>query len=257
MAKRDNPGNVKRLSSRPHTLSEGQLDALTRYPVKEVQEMARAEQARRASVSEGVGVLREAHFLGSPGGEQRVQKRGPFLRRAKRDQYEKEMGILASGKPWSPPVKVTPVDVAGAAQMEREAPAGMSLWHQSLLNKKAPWSTGAKVLGVAGALAIAPAILKMLRGSPTDEETQQAQEDDQRRAFLAQKMRADRLKMDVQVNMQRIMAMQPDVAQELMAGRRLPKGATVLGGTPRQDLLEQFAQRMTAQAPDDTLPGAF
>jgi hypothetical protein len=37
----------------------------------------------------------------------------------------------------------------------------------------------------------------------------------------------------------------PHLYNQILAGRRLPKGATVLGGAPRTDLLEELAYRMT------------
>jgi hypothetical protein len=62
----------------------------------------------------------------------------------------------------------------------------------------------------------------------------------QRQAREAQKLAELR-----QVNMQRITMMNPELAKQLMAGRVLPQGATVIGGTPRMDLLGQVADSMS------------
>ena len=37
----------------------------------------------------------------------------------------------------------------------------------------------------------------------------------------------------------------PLLYNQILAGRRLPKGASVLGGAPRTDLLEELAYRMS------------
>lgn len=45
-------------------------------------------------------------------------------------------------------------------------------------------------------------------------------------------------------NTRRILQMRPDLAQNLLAGRRLPPGAQMFGGNPRTDLLEEIAMAM-------------
>lgn len=52
----------------------------------------------------------------------------------------------------------------------------------------------------------------------------------------------------VEQNTHRIMRQKPDVAQQILAGRRLPRGAVVIGGQPRTDLLEQVALAMAMNA---------
>ena len=37
----------------------------------------------------------------------------------------------------------------------------------------------------------------------------------------------------------------PEVANQVMAGRRLPKGAVMIGGQPRVDLMQQLAEQMS------------
>ena len=46
----------------------------------------------------------------------------------------------------------------------------------------------------------------------------------------------------------------PMVARQIMAGRRLPKGAVVIGGTPRVDLMQQMADQMSQGAYEDRDP---
>ena len=56
-------------------------------------------------------------------------------------------------------------------------------------------------------------------------------------------------------NASRLAALAPDVYNRVLAGRLLPKGAVVLGGQPRTDLMEELTGRMAQgefrQPPDD------
>lgn len=58
-------------------------------------------------------------------------------------------------------------------------------------------------------------------------------------------------------NTRRIMQLRPDMAANLMAGRRLPPGAQIFGGEPRMDLLEEVAAAMAngglPQQPEDPI----
>jgi hypothetical protein len=48
----------------------------------------------------------------------------------------------------------------------------------------------------------------------------------------------------IQRNLQQIMQRAPDLYMSVAAGRRLPSGAVVLGGAPRQDLLNELGRSM-------------
>jgi len=52
------------------------------------------------------------------------------------------------------------------------------------------------------------------------------------------------LRQDVANNATLLASTAPHLYNQIMAGRRLPQGATVLGGMPRTDLLEELAFRM-------------
>ena len=52
------------------------------------------------------------------------------------------------------------------------------------------------------------------------------------------------LRQDVANNATMLASTAPHLYNQIMAGRRLPQGATVLGGMPRADLLEELAFRM-------------
>lgn len=75
-----------------------------------------------------------------------------------------------------------------------------------------------------------------------------------------QAMRAEyeRLQTDANRSAARLAAMAPDIYNSILAGRRLPKGAMVLGGQPRTDLLAELAMRMAKgefQEPANPLDG--
>jgi len=64
----------------------------------------------------------------------------------------------------------------------------------------------------------------------------------------AQGLRRQRLERDMAGNAARLAAVAPDLYNQVLAGRRLPRGAVVLGGQPRTDLLEEVAMRMSDNA---------
>ena len=66
-----------------------------------------------------------------------------------------------------------------------------------------------------------------------------------RRDQLAQEMRARRLQRTISENTTRLMTYEPELAQQILAGRVLPQGAVVIGGRPRTDLLAQVAEGMS------------
>jgi len=78
----------------------------------------------------------------------------------------------------------------------------------------------------------------------------------QRRLNIARKsqQKFEMLQSRMGQSLARLAAVSPQKYQEVMAGRILPQGAVVLGGTPRVDLMEDLALRM-ASSPN-SIPGA-
>ena len=54
----------------------------------------------------------------------------------------------------------------------------------------------------------------------------------------------EQVRRSMRESLARIAAIDPQMYSEVMAGRRLPQGARVIGGTPRTDLLAQLASDM-------------
>ena len=103
------------------------------------------------------------------------------------------------------------------------------------------------VLGLAkeGVNAVSRSVTgdPLIGGISTEEAIRMEQEvrKEQRRRQVENQARAERLAQNTVSLIQNA----PMVAQQIMAGRRLPKGAVVIGGTPRVDLMQQMADQMS------------
>lgn len=65
---------------------------------------------------------------------------------------------------------------------------------------------------------------------------------------IASIMENARLQQSIQENLARVAQNNPALYNQVSAGRRLPRGAVVLGGQPRQDLLMELARAMDSGA---------
>lgn len=70
----------------------------------------------------------------------------------------------------------------------------------------------------------------------------------QRQTFLDQKMRVERLQRDMAANQARLAQMRPDLYNQMLYGRMLPRGAVPIGGTPDDAFLKQVALAMSSGA---------
>ena len=70
---------------------------------------------------------------------------------------------------------------------------------------------------------------------------------------LAYKLKNARQEQEVQRNMMAVQQASPHLYAQVMAGRRLPQGSVVLGGQPRQDLMEELASYMGSLPDPDPL----
>jgi hypothetical protein len=75
-------------------------------------------------------------------------------------------------------------------------------------------------------------------------------------ARQAEEGRTEGLERAIAENLARIAAVAPDVYTKVLAGRRLPKGARVHGGAPREDLLELLGRSMAANSSQSQSPAA-
>lgn len=71
-----------------------------------------------------------------------------------------------------------------------------------------------------------------------------AQELGTQEALRSVRERSKQLRESIRRNIQVIAQTNPQLYNELVAGKRLPRGAVVLGGPPRRDLLEEVATMM-------------
>ena len=75
-------------------------------------------------------------------------------------------------------------------------------------------------------------------------DTVQRLEEEARRADLRRQMVQENRARVLAQNTMSLMQNAPDVAAQILAGRRLPRGGVVIGGTPRVDLMQEMAGQM-------------
>ena len=140
-------------------------------------------------------------------------------------------------------------EVRAAKRMGPPLPAREPGW---LLKQFKKNPTGA-VLGAGNlALMFGPGLVKSLRdeldiGGYVDEQTDRligAQAELNSYARM-QRRREEELNRLMQVNTAMLAQRSPELYNQIMAGRRLPQQATVIGGQPREDLLREVARGMS------------
>jgi len=107
---------------------------------------------------------------------------------------------------------------------------------------KFPLSTTA--LGMAAVPVVAP-VLKA--ANPLNDPFQEAVKNEvvNQESGRAIALKADRLRRNMAINTARLAALDPRLYNEILVGRRLPKGSVVFGGQPRTDLMELMALKMS------------
>jgi hypothetical protein len=62
---------------------------------------------------------------------------------------------------------------------------------------------------------------------------------------LVRQAQANSIEQSIQGNLMRLQQSAPDIYAAVAAGRKLPQGAVVIGGSPRQDLLNELGRAMS------------
>lgn len=103
-----------------------------------------------------------------------------------------------------------------------------------------------------GALAGGALVGKLIQSGVESSEIEQQRMEDLRRSarrdmldLLGRKEHKQALQMNINDNLAQLQAQAPDLYMSVAAGRRLPQGAVVIGGVPRQDLLQQLGMSMS------------
>ena len=108
--------------------------------------------------------------------------------------------------------------------------------------------------GLAGLGALAGGALagKLIQSRMENSEIEQQRQEDLRRSarqdmlnLLGRKEHKQALQMSINDNLAELQQKAPDLYMSVAAGRRLPQGAVVIGGVPRQDLLQQLGMSMS------------
>ena len=118
----------------------------------------------------------------------------------------------------------------------------------------------APAVGFAGTEIVAPIARGLAETDPfrtflgREERDQQRYENyvEGQRNRVVNTLQSHRIEEMVQRNMAIVANRDPHLFNQVMAGRVLPKGAVVLGGPRRQDLMEELAYAMgTSSSPED------
>lgn len=133
----------------------------------------------------------------------------------------------------------------GKKLMPKISPRGLSM----LKGAAAPF--GLNLAGVA--LEYAPDIVRAVKqdfGSSSEDPLDKMLRQDReiRNADRLRKLQRQKIEKLTAANVQRLTTTMPHLAASIMAGREIPEDGVVIGGRPRQDLLEQVAQQMAAGA---------
>lgn len=103
-----------------------------------------------------------------------------------------------------------------------------------------------------GALAGGALIGKFMQARAEDSNTELQRQEDLRRSarqdmfdLLGRKEHKQAIQMNIDDNLAQLQQKAPDLYMRVAAGRMLPQGAVVIGGVPRQDLLQQLGMSMS------------
>lgn len=174
---------------------------------------------------------------------------------------------VGPGLPGSPEGSIGP-DVApfAAAQLEKQRAGMKARTAERTKRKEAKIAAlkeqgakrvrrrvGAVGLGALAAIGGVVGTKAAMRAARVDEESLlsralfdiQAQERTDRLNAVTQQAQAESYEDSIQRNLARIQQYAPELYMQVAAGRRLPQGAVVLGGAPRQDLLNELGRAMS------------
>jgi hypothetical protein len=91
-----------------------------------------------------------------------------------------------------------------------------------------------------------PIVGSFATNSPQEMQQFAAMNADLSYGLKSEQMRAQRLEKEVAKQAASLAAVAPHLYNQILAGRTLPQGAVVLGGSPRTDLMEQLALGMAS-----------
>jgi hypothetical protein len=126
--------------------------------------------------------------------------------------------------------------------------------------RKMPLTTG--VTGLLGAEVVGGPFLRAGLDPFTNTSGGRVRDEfELRRLGIAHQMKVERLRRTMAENMARLASSSPHLYNQLLAGRRLPEDAEVIGGASSTDVLEEVAMAMSmgkfGTAPSGLETGAF
>lgn len=188
------------------------------------------------------------------GGE--VKKKEPIKTRPVREvPPRKEGGLSPSDMPLPKEAEAAkPKSATAPAAAKKPGVRESAKFRERVARIRA--AKGSKTMGTLGRLALGGltgfTLAKILQGTPPDMSRLREEEDSARQrsasARIAELLEQARMERALAQNQARLAQANPTLYTSVMAGRKVPTGAVVLGGRPRTDLMRELAASMDSGA---------
>ena len=186
------------------------------------------------------------------GGE--VKKKEPIKTRPVREVPPRKEGGLSPSDMPLPEADKPKAETAPASPAKKPSVRDSAKFRERVARIRTAKS--GKTMGTLGRLALGGltgfTLAKILRGAPPDMSRLREEEDSARQrsasARIAELLEQARMERALVQNQARLAQANPTLYTSVMAGRKVPTGAVVLGGRPRTDLMRELAASMDSGA---------
>jgi Arc/MetJ family transcription regulator len=186
------------------------------------------------------------------GGE--VKKKEPIKTRPVREVPPRKEGGLSPSDMPLPEAAKPKAETAPASPAKKPSVRDSAKFRERVARIRSAKS--GKTMGTLGRLALGGltgfTLAKILQGTPPDMSRLREEEDSARQrsasARIAELLEQARMERALAQNQARLAQANPTLYTSVMAGRKVPSGAVVLGGRPRTDLMRELAASMDSGA---------
>lgn len=186
------------------------------------------------------------------GGE--VKKKEPIKTRPVREVPPRKEGGLSPSDMPLPEAAKPKAETAPASPAKKPSVRDSAKFRERVARIRTAKS--GKTMGTLGRLALGGltgfTLAKILQGTPPDMSRLREEEDSARQrsasARIAELLEQARMERALAQNQARLAQANPTLYTSVMAGRKVPTGAVVLGGRPRTDLMRELAASMDSGA---------
>lgn len=186
------------------------------------------------------------------GGE--VKKKEPIKTRPVREVPPRKEGGLSPSDMPLPEADKPKAETAPASPAKKPSVRDSAKFRERVARIRTAKS--GKTMGTLGRLALGGltgfTLAKILQGTPPDMSRLREEEDSARQrsasARIAELLEQARMERALAQNQARLAQANPTLYTSVMAGRKVPSGAVVLGGRPRTDLMRELAASMDSGA---------